>query len=99
MTGGIGAHEGVPARTQDHRVSVFIDYSVLDSLLRLDEGRYVGEHEAGLALLRLTAENHHVQVWISEITLVEMLHGRERAAVLGHGELRAASNDAAKMAI
>lgn len=80
-------------------LAVFLDYSVLDHLQRIDAGTYAGKSESELRRLRTSAENRHLEIWISEITPVEMLHGLEKVSNDAAQRQRAADKDARKKAI
>jgi hypothetical protein len=80
-------------------LAIVLDYSVLDHLQRIDAGTYRGGNEAALRRLRDGAVNRRVEVWISEITPVEMLHGLEKLAGDAPKRRTAGEKDAAKLAI
>jgi hypothetical protein len=57
--------------------AVFIDYQVIDHLHRLDTGRYSGRSADSLRRFRSAAELRTYDLWMAEITQVEMIIGRE----------------------
>jgi hypothetical protein len=56
---------------------VFVDYQVIDHLHRLDTGAYRGAHETALRTFRALASAGQYELWMAEITQVEMIIGRE----------------------
>jgi hypothetical protein len=81
------------------RLAVTLDYSVLDHLQRIEDGTYSGAHADALLRIRTAAERRRIDVWISEITPVEMLHGLEKLATDDARRARAVARDQTKEAI
>jgi hypothetical protein len=80
-------------------LSAFLDYPVIDHLLRIDEGRYAGKHQQALAQLRLFARDQKLRLWMSEIARVEMAHGQQNPRLTNKQRTRALENDTRKAAI
>ena len=59
-------------------LALALDYSVLDHLQNIQDGTYKGKRELALSRIRAAAECGRVEIWITEITPVEMLHGIEK---------------------
>jgi hypothetical protein len=59
----------------------FLDYSVIDHLHRLAVGNYAGAHAAALHLLEAGAATGKYELWMAEITEVEMIIGRENPRI------------------
>jgi len=59
---------------------IFLDYPVLDKLYRIDMNEYTesNEKKEGLKRFRSLAKERKLSCYASEITKVEMLHGREQ---------------------
>ncbi|HNT28123.1 MAG TPA: hypothetical protein PKH10_08090 [bacterium] len=79
--------------------SIFLDYSVIDHLFRIQEGSYNGPHSSALQSLRYLAEKRGIDVWISEITPVEMLLGTEKIELDAKKKEYVAKKDKAKLSI
>lgn len=81
------------------KLSVAIDYSVLDHLQRSQSGSYAGSNKEFLARLHSAASKRKIQIWMSEICFVEALHGLEN--IVGDEDKRAhaKAKDAQKWAI
>lgn len=62
-------------------ISAFLDYSVIDHLHRAKNGTYLGKHAEALLDLESKAISGRIQVWMSEITEVEMIIGRENLSL------------------
>jgi hypothetical protein len=56
---------------------LFVDYQVIDHLYRLATESYQGQHAAALHLFESLATGGRYELWMSEISHVEMLQGRE----------------------
>lgn len=56
---------------------LFVDYQVIDHLYRLATGSYQGQHAAALHLFESLVTGERYELWMSEISHVEMLQGRE----------------------
>ena len=56
-------------------LNIFLDYQILDHLFRIENKTYTGKYESELTKLRKKAEKQVVNIWMSEITEVEMIHG------------------------
>jgi hypothetical protein len=78
---------------------VALDYSVLDHLQRIQGGTYSGIRAEALRRIRAAGEGRRLEVWIAEITPVEMLHGIENIAADEAKRTQAAARDKAKEAI
>jgi hypothetical protein len=63
--------------TKEEATNVFLDYSVVDHIWRLDNRCYVGKHGAALATLRQKATDGELALWMSEISEVEMVQGQQ----------------------
>ncbi len=59
----------------------FLDYSVIDHLHRLASGTYTGKHGAALHSLEAGAATGKYELWMAEITEVEMIIGRENPKI------------------
>lgn len=59
----------------------FLDYQVIDHLQRIEAGTYKGKFAASLAQFESQAVRGSYQLWMSEISPVEMLLGRENPAL------------------
>jgi len=60
---------------------IFLDYTVIDQLHRIDdisEYREINKQKEGLKKLRSLAEKRKISCYMSDITKIEMLHGREK---------------------
>ena len=81
-------------------LAIYLDYSVLDALQRIQANKTCNssKHRA-LQRLRASAERQYVEIWISEIAFVEMVHGIEK--VFGNDAKRnnASSKDSKKREI
>src|SRR5687767_12763313 len=84
---------------ENSRPQIVLDYSVLDHLYRLQVGTYKGPYAHALTRLRTAAEDRRIEVWLCEITPVEMLQGLERLAGSGTAQTVASNRDAEKIAI
>lgn len=80
-------------------LAVALDYSVLDHLQKLQAGTYNGTRADALGRIRAAGESRRIDVWIAEITPVEMLHGIEKVASDDPKRTRALARDAEKAAI
>jgi len=78
---------------------LFLDYQILDHLLRCDEGRYSGLAGAALNSLRNKAMSQELSVWMSEIAQVEMVHGIKNPRINKETREKAERNDHCKLAI
>ncbi len=56
---------------------VFADYQVLDHLLRIELGKYRGKSDVALRAFRRRCSQGSIELWVAEITQVEMIQGRE----------------------
>ncbi len=56
-------------------LNIFLDYQILVYLFQIENRTYKGKHKLALIELRKKAEKQVVNVWMSEITEVEMIHG------------------------
>jgi len=81
------------------KIALVLDTSVVDHLHRVDVGTYRGANEPALRRLRASAEQRKIDIWISEITGVEMLHGLENLSSREAARRSAAARDAAKEAL
>ncbi|MDC3954757.1 hypothetical protein [Polyangium jinanense] len=79
--------------------AAFLDYPVIDHLLRIDDGRYLGKHQAALLELRSRARAAEISLWMSEIVQVEMAHGQQNPRLTPEKRTRAEANDARKITI
>jgi len=84
---------------QEKRLAVALDYSVLDHLQRIQDGTYTSTRAGALRRIRAAGESRRIDVWIAEITPVEMLHGIEKIAADDAKRARAAARDRTKEAI
>lgn len=78
-------------------MAIALDYSVLDHLQRIHAGNYNGRSREPLERIRAAATGRLVEIWITEITLVEMVHGIETADA--RTRIRALASDAEKQTI
>ncbi|MBA7573587.1 hypothetical protein ES708_15385 [subsurface metagenome] len=82
-------------------LSIFLDYQILDHLFRIGNKTYEGKrkHELALTELRKKAEKQMVNIWMSEITKVEMIHGKNNPRINEAKRCLARTNDQKKTAI
>ena len=80
-------------------INIFLDYQILDHLFRIENKTYEGEHELALTELRKKAEKQMVNIWMSEITKVEMIHGENNPRINEAKRCLARINDQKKTAI
>lgn len=82
---------------------LFLDYSVLDHMHRIDVGTYIGTYKgtsaAELTALRQAAVAGDIEVWMSRITSVEMVIGLENPTLTSTKLAAANQNDTDKRAI
>ncbi len=88
-----------PSQEEKRLLAVALDYSVLDHLQRVQDGTYAGIRAGALRRIRAAGESRRVEVWIAEITPVEMLHGIEKIAADDAKSAQAAARDKTKEAI
>ena len=62
-------------------LNIFLDYQILDHLFRIENKTYEGNYKLALTELRKKAEKQVVNIWMSEITEVEMLHGKNNPQI------------------
>jgi len=62
-------------------LNIFLDYQILDHLFRIENKIYTGKYELALTELRKNAEKQVVNIWMSEITEVEMIHGKNNPQI------------------
>ncbi len=62
-------------------LNIFLDYQILDHLFLIENNSYKGKHELALTELRKKAEKKVVNTWMSEITKVEMVHGKNNPKI------------------
>lgn len=62
-------------------LNIFLDYQILDHLFRIENNAYQGNYKLALTELRKKAENQVVNMWMSEITEVEMIHGKNNPQI------------------
>ena len=84
---------------EDNRLAVTLDYSVLDHLQRIEDGTYTGARADTLLRIRAAGKSRRIDVWMSEITPVEMLHGLEKLATDDAKRARAMARDKTKETI
>ena len=80
-------------------MEVFLDYQVLDDLLRLEESRYNGSTGMELISLQRKAVDRELSIWMSEIARVEMVHGIQNPSIAEEKRIIAERKDQAKLAI
>jgi hypothetical protein len=80
-------------------LSIYLDLSVIDHLQKIETMKYRGTRKTALQRIRVSAERHYVEIWISEITHVEMLHGIENVSDDEVKRQEANSNDQEKRII
>ena len=78
---------------------LFLDYQVIDHLHRLATGSYQGPHAAALRLFESLATDGRYELWMSEISHVEMLHGRENLKLDPAKKKQMIAKDQAKVEI
>ena len=84
---------------QKRLLAVALDYSVLDHLQRIRDGSCGGLQADALRTIQAAGESRRIDVWIAEITPVEMLHGIEKVAADDAKRARATARDNNKEAI
>ncbi|APG23976.1 hypothetical protein [Syntrophotalea acetylenica] len=77
----------------------FLDYQVIDHLHRMANGIYKGQHVDALRLFEFEALMGHYELWMAEITQVEMIIGRENPRIDPDRIPEFAQRDQAKLAI
>lgn len=82
-----------------NEIAVFLDYSVLDHLFRLNTSRGKGLPGMALTNLKRRAETHEIVPWMSEITKVEMLLGIENDQIAAAKRAKCEEADHAKLKI
>lgn len=60
---------------------VFLDYQVIDHLYRVENGNYNGKNKSALQCFKVKALAGHYELWMAEITRVEMIIGQENPSV------------------
>lgn len=80
-------------------LNIFLDCQILDHLFRIENKTYKGKHELALTKLRKKAEKQVVNIWMSEITEVEMIHGKNNPRINEAKRCLARTNDQKKLAI
>lgn len=80
-------------------LSIFLDYPILDHLIRIENKTYKGKQRLELIELRKKAEKQAVNIWMSEITEVEMIHGENNQRINEAKRCLAKTNDQKKLAI
>ncbi len=77
----------------------FLDYQIIDHLHRLANGTYALKHETALRSLETNAAMGKYELWMAEITEVEMIIGRENPKVDQERALEIARKDCEKLEI
>jgi hypothetical protein len=85
--------------TTEEAPDVFLDYSVIDHLWRLDNGCYVGKHGEALATLRQKATGGELALWMSEISEVEMVQGQHNPKLTSDKQSYVREKDRGKLLI
>lgn len=80
-------------------INIFLDYQILDYLFRIENKTYNGNQRLELIELRKKAEKQVVNIWMSEITEVEMIHGENNQRINEAKRCLARTNDQKKLAI
>ena len=80
-------------------LNIFLDYQILDYLFRIENKTYIGKHELALTELRKKAEKQVVNIWMSEITEVEMIHGKNNPQINDAKRCLVRTYDQKKLAI
>lgn len=80
-------------------LNIFLDYQILDHLFLIENNSYKGNHELALTELRKKAENQIVNMWMSEITEVEMIHGKNNPKINEEKRCLVTTYDQRKIAI
>lgn len=80
-------------------LNIFLDYQILDHLFRIENKTYTGTDETALTELRKKAEKQVVNIWMSEITEVEMIHGKNNPRINDAKRCLIRTNDQKKLAI
>jgi len=80
-------------------LNIFLDYQILDYLFRIENKTYKGKHKLALTELRKKAEKQVVNIWMSEITEVEMIHGKNNPRINKAKRPLVRTNDQKKLAI
>lgn len=60
-------------------MNVFVDYSILDHLLRVQDGRYTGQYAKILSKIKEHAKKANVQYYVAENSRVEGVIGIQRS--------------------
>ena len=82
-------------------LNIFLDYQILDHLFRIDNNTYKRgqKYEIALTELRKKAEKQVVNIWMSEITEVEMVHGKNNPQINEAKRCLVATYDQRKLSI
>jgi hypothetical protein len=77
----------------------FLDYQVIDHLHRVANGTYKGAHKNALATFQTKALEGEYELWMSEITEVEMIIGRENPKIDAEKAAKLLRKDKEKLSI
>jgi hypothetical protein len=80
-------------------MNVFLDYVIIDHLQSILERTYRGSNESSLLKLKSLGEMRKFQLFMSDITRVEMLHGLEKNSLSKSQIEKYRKRDHAKMKI
>jgi hypothetical protein len=82
-------------------LNIFLDYQILDHLFRIENKTYERdrEHEIALTEIREKAEKQVLNIWMSEITEVEMVHGKNNPQIDEAKRCLVATYDQRKLSI
>lgn len=70
-----------PIREHQTALVVFLDYSVIDHIQRVNTQMYKGKHEDALGSFKAFAVMKKYELWMADITRVEMIIGRENVSI------------------
>lgn len=79
--------------------AVFLDYQIIDHLYRIEKGTYKGNHIDALVSLKELALTGKNQIWMSEITQVEMAIGHENPGISDSKRQQVIEKDKCKLNI
>jgi hypothetical protein len=80
-------------------LNIFLDYQILVYLFQIENNTYKGKHKLALTELRKKAEKRVVNIWMSEITEVEMIHGTNNPQIDDAKRCLVATYDQRKLSI
>ncbi len=80
-------------------IPIFLDYQIIDHLLRIKHGKYTGNCEASLKAFFELAKQNKFSVFMSKITLVEMTLGFENPKLSEEKKVEICEKDKMKISM